>query len=89
MFCFMAFHIKTSFGSKPLSIRFDKVDEFIRVYKGIRYLVLFGPEKVDAIYDKIRYLISQKSCITYIISHNFAKIKIDTFDSLPQEKTLN
>ena len=47
----MAFHNKTLLGSKPLSIR---------VYEGIRYLVLFGPEKYDAIYDKIRYVISQK-----------------------------
>ena len=30
---------------KPLRIRFDKVDGFIRVYNGARYLVLFGVEK--------------------------------------------
>ena len=47
----MTFHIKTLFGSKPLSIR---------VYEVIRYLVLFGPQKYDPIYDKIRYVISQK-----------------------------
>ena len=27
---------------KPLRIRFDKVDRFIKVYDGTRYLVLFG-----------------------------------------------
>ena len=70
-------------GAKLLRIRFDKVDRFIRVHDGIRYLVSFGPEKYDAICYKIRYLISQKKGIKYIIFHNFAKIKIDPFDSLP------
>ena len=51
IYWFMTFHIKTLFGSKPLSIR---------VYEGIRYLVLFGTQKYDPIYDKIRYVISQK-----------------------------
>ena len=36
-------------GSKPLSIRFDNMDEVIKIYDGTRYLVLFGPEKYDAI----------------------------------------
>ena len=62
-------------GAKPLRIRFDKIDEFIRVYDGLRYLVLFGSEKYHAIYNRIRYLISQK-------------IKIYSYDSLPKEKTL-
>ena len=47
-------------GAKLLYIRLDKVDEFIRVYDGNRYLVLFGPEKYDIIDDRIRYLMSQK-----------------------------
>ena len=50
-------------GAKLLYIRLDKVDEFIRVYDGNRYLVLFGPEKYDIIDDRIRYLMSQKSYI--------------------------
>ena len=45
---------------KPLRIRFHKIDGFIRIYNGTRYLVLLGPEKDDAIYKKIRYLMSQK-----------------------------
>ena len=45
------------------------------------YLVLFGTEKYDSIYNRIRYLISAKSGITYIISHNYAKIKVDSYDS--------
>ena len=67
--------------AKPLYSRFNKAEEFI-VY-GTRYSVLFSPEKYDAIYNRIRYLLSQKSGIT---SHNYAKIKIDLHDSLPLEK---
>ena len=69
-----------------MRIRFDKIDRFIRVYYGIKYLVLFGSEKNDSIYNRIRYLTSVKSSITYVISHNYAKIKVDTYDSLPPEK---
>ena len=32
-------------GTKPLLIRFDKINGFIRVYGGTRYLVLFRHEK--------------------------------------------
>ena len=44
------------FGVKPLYIRFDTLDSFIRVYDVSRYLVSFGPEKYDAIYNMIKYL---------------------------------
>ena len=33
-------------------------------------------------------LISQKSDITYVFSHYYAKIKVDSYDSLSEEKTL-
>ena len=71
---------------KPLQIRFDKIDGFIRVYDGTRYLALLGSEKYDSIYNKIRYLISVKIGSTYIISHNYAKFKVDSYVSLPPEK---
>ena len=45
-------------------------------------LVLLGPEK-HAISNRIRYLVIQKSIIRYLFSHNYAKIKIDSYDSLP------
>ena len=41
-------------SNKPLPIRFDKTDGFIKVYDGTRYLALFGIEKYDLIYDWIR-----------------------------------
>ena len=77
---------KTLIDSKPLRIRFDIINEFIRIYNGTRYLTLFGSEKYDAIYNRIR--LSLKSGITYIFSHYLAKIKVDSYDSLPIEKLL-
>ena len=76
-------------SAKPLLIRFDKVNEFITVYDGTRYLVLFGDEKYYFIYNRIRYLIGVKRSITYVISHNYAKIEADSQASLPLEKSLH
>ena len=73
-------------GVKSLRTRCDKVDAFIKVYHGARYLVLFGPEKFDTIYNRIRYLTGQKIYITYAFSHNYAKIKMVLYDSLPLGK---
>ena len=77
---------KTVICAKPLRTRFNKVFCFIRVYNITRYFVLFGPKKYDAIYNRIRYLISPKSHICF--SHNYPKAKIDLNDSLPLEITL-
>ena len=77
---------KNLIGSKPLHVRFNKMDGFIRFYDATRYLTLFGSEKYDTIYDKIRYLISLKSGIAYICSHLFVKIEVDSYDSLPMKK---
>ena len=41
--------------------------ELLEFRDGTRYLELFGPEKYDAIFDRIRYLISQKSGISYVL----------------------
>ena len=37
---------KTLIGTKPLLISFDKINGFIRVYDGTRYLVLFRMKKM-------------------------------------------
>ena len=47
---------KSLIYSKPLRIRFNKIDGFIRVYDGTRYLVLFESEKYDLIYHRINIL---------------------------------
>ena len=82
------FQYQTLINSKPLCIRFDKIDGFIRIYDGTRYLTLFDSEKYDTIYNRIRYLISLKNGITYIFSHYITKIKVDSYDSLPIKKIL-
>ena len=51
---------KTLIDPRPFRIRFDQIGGFIRIYYGTRYLKLFDSEKYDAIYDRIRYLISLK-----------------------------
>ena len=71
-----------------LTFRFDKIDGFIRVYDGTRYLVLFGTEKHDFIYNRITYFIVVKSGITYIIYQNCAKIKVDSYESVLLEKAI-
>ena len=71
-----------------MRIKFGKINGFIRIYDGTRCLTLLGSENYDAIYNGIRYLIRLKSSITYIFSHYFTKLKVDSFDSLTIEKRL-
>ena len=47
---------KALIDSKFLRIKFNKIDEIIRIYDGTRYLTLFGTKICDTIYDRIRYL---------------------------------
>ena len=42
----------------------------------------------DEICNRIKYLISEKSGITDSSNYNFAKIRIDSYNSLPIEKIL-
>ena len=81
------FSYKTSTGPKPLHMRFDKTDGFIIILDGkIKHLVLFDYGLFDKICDKIKYLISVKSGLTDSINHNFGKIKIYSYNSLPIQK---
>ena len=54
----------------------------------VKHLVLFYYGLSDKIFNNIKYLISKKSGITNSINHNFGRIKIDSYDSLPIEKIL-
>ena len=72
--------------AKPLRIRFDKVDEAITIYGGIRYSKLsnlynevfyrINSRIYNAIFDRINYLISEKSGITDSLNHNFSTLFI-------------
>ena len=88
--CLCVYYIsyKNCMGSVLLRIKFDEIHGFIKIYDGIRYLVLFGGGFYDEIFDRIKYLICKKSGITVSISHNFARIKIDSYYSLLIEKIL-
>ena len=50
--------------------------------------MLFGPGYYDVIYNKIRYPISEKRDITGCINYNFARTRIDSYNSLPIEKAV-
>ena len=67
---------KTLIGSKPLRIRFDKTDRVIKVYDGARYLVLFGAEKYDSIWNRMRYLIGLKCGFSYVFLVIMQKSKL-------------
>ena len=41
--------------------------DLLKIYDGIRCLVLFAPEGYIAVYERINYLIREKSGITYIV----------------------
>ena len=58
---------KTFIGTQPFRIILDKIDEFIRVYDGTRYLVLFGAEKYDIIYNRIIHLIDAKMVLHMLV----------------------
>ena len=79
---------KTLIDSKPLRIRFDEIDGFIKIYDRTRYLTLLGSKMYDTISNRVRYFISLKSCTTYGFSHYFGKIKVDSFDYLPKKRRL-
>ena len=65
---------KTLISSKPLRITFNKIDGFIRIYGGTKYLVLLGLENYNAIYNRIRYLLSIKSGMIMFILTIMQKI---------------
>ena len=66
---------KTWIDPKPLGIRFDKIDGFIRICDETWDLTLFVSEKYEAFYNRIRYLANPKCGITFIFSYYLAKIK--------------
>ena len=64
--------------AKSLRIWFNKIDGFVKIYDGIRYLVLSASERYNAIYNGISYHISEKGGITDSVNHNFPKIRTDS-----------
>ena len=70
-----------------MNIRFDKIDGFIISLDGkIKHLILFDYGLFNKICDKIKNLISKNSDNINNINHNFGKIRIDSYNSLPIKK---
>ena len=44
-------------SAKPLLIRYDEIDGFIKVHNGIKYLVLLDCSWFDKICDRIKYFL--------------------------------
>ena len=57
--------------TKPLNISFNEKDVFIKIYDGIRYLVLINYGWFDKNCDRIKYIVSKKCRNTDSINHNF------------------
>ena len=66
---------------------FNKVNEFVRVYDGTKYLMFFGLEKYNAIYNRIRYLSQLKSGITFAFPTIFEKSKLIQTMICPEKNT--
>ena len=79
-----------------MRIRFNKVGGTVKMCGGVRYLelcnsynkVYYGVDSriYNAYFYRINYVISEKSGVTDSINHNFARITIDSYNSLPIEK---
>ena len=53
--------------------------DLLKIYDGVRYLVLLGSGLYDAIYNRGRYHISDIIyCVTNSINYNFARIRVDS-----------
>ena len=82
---------KKIMDAKALPIRLDKVNGLIKIYNEIIYLELSNSYDIDyriynAIFDRINYLISDNVDDKHSINHNFARIRIDLYNSVPREK---
>ena len=63
-------------------------EDFIRVYDGIRYLVFLALENIALFTIELDILLAKKVVLHMLFSHNYAKIKVDSYYSLPLEKPL-
>ena len=65
------------------------MSKFIRANDETKYLVLSGGEEYYFVCNSIRYLIRVKNGTRFVISRNYAKNKINSYDSLPLEETFH
>ena len=72
-----------------MCIRFHKVNGCTRVYCRIRYLTLLELGKYIAILKSIINIMGVKRGITYVISHNYEEIKVDSYEYIFLDKSLH
>ena len=53
-----------------------------------QHLILFDDGLFNKLCDKIKYPISKKTGITNSVNHNFGKIRVDLYNSLPIKNIL-
>ena len=73
---------KTLTIAKSLRIMFYKMDGFIIDYDGTKHSTLLGSKKYNYVFNRIKFFIRLKSNISYVVSHNYGKIIIDSDDNL-------
>ena len=54
-------------GSISLCIRFDKIDALIKIYDGIRYLVILDRNWFEKICDSIKYFVTKKKVLQIVL----------------------
>ena len=87
---FYGFAYKFPYGAKALYTIFDKVDGYIRKYDRRTYLGFFHPdERNETFFDRNRHLIVLKYNISNAYSYNRMRMKINLYDDLPPEKSIN
>ena len=58
---------KTFMSSISLCIRFDKIDTWIKIYDGIRYLVILDRNWFEKICDNIKYFVTKKKVLQIVL----------------------
>ena len=80
--------------AKPLRITFDKVNGVIKIWylelSNLYNEIYYGINSriYNTVFDGINDFKGKKSGIGDSINHNFARIRIDSYNSSPLEKTL-
>ena len=78
------------YEAKSLHIIFNNIDRYIRKYNGTKSLKLFDSDaKYERCLDRVSYLIMLKNIYSSVYFQKFVKIKINSDNNLPLEKTLN
>ena len=54
-------------SSISLCIRFDKIDAWIKIYDGIRYLVILDRNWFEKICDNIKYFVTKKKVLQIVL----------------------